>query len=60
MALASTSLVNMRAILESTFGTTPGSGNPTVLRFTGETLSYDISKKVSDEINSNRSVTLRS
>lgn len=57
MALASTSLVNMRAILESTFGTTPGSGNPTVLRFTGETLSYDISKKVSDEINSNRSVT---
>lgn len=57
MALASTSLVNLRAILESTFGTTPVSGNPTVLRFTGETLSYDITKKVSDEINANRAVT---
>ena len=57
MALASTSLVNVRAILESTFGETPVAGNPTVLRITGESLSYDISKKTSDQINSTRTVS---
>ena len=57
MPLASSSLVNVRAIKESTFGTTPVAGNPTVLRVTSESLSYDLTKKSSDEINSTRTVS---
>lgn len=57
MALASSSLVNLRAIKEATFGVTPASGNPTVLRFTSESLSYDITKKSSDQISSKRTVS---
>jgi len=57
MALASSSLVNLRAIKEATFGVTPASGNPTVLRFTSESLSYDITKKSSDQITSKRTVS---
>lgn len=57
MTLASSSLVNVRAIKEVTFGVTPASGNPTVLRVTSESLSYDLSKKASDEISSKRTVS---
>lgn len=57
MTLASSSLVNVRAIKEATFGVTPVAGNPTVLRVTSESLSYDLTKKSSDEINSKRTVS---
>lgn len=57
MTLASSSLVNVRAIKEVTFGVTPGAGNPTTLRVTSEGLSYDLTKKASDEINSSRTVS---
>jgi len=57
MTLASSSLVNVRAIKEATFGVTPVSGNPTNLRVTSESLSYDLSKKASDEIKSSRTVS---
>lgn len=57
MTLASSSLVNVRAIKEVTFGVTPVAGNPTTLRVTSEGLSYDLTKKASDEINSSRTVS---
>lgn len=57
MTLASSSLVNVRAVKEVTFGVTPGAGNPTTLRVTSEGLSYDLTKKASDEINSSRTVS---
>lgn len=55
--LASSSLVVVRAIKETVFGTTPGAGNPTVLRVTGETFEYGIQKEVSKEINAARGVS---
>ena len=56
MPLASSSLVTLRAIKEATFGVTPTSGNPKVLRVTGESLDYAISKESSKEINASRTV----
>ncbi len=57
MSLASSSLVQVRYIKESVFGTTPVAGNPKNLRITGESLSYSLSKSSSDEINAYRAVT---
>lgn len=57
MALASSSLVQVRYIKESVFGTTPVAGNPKNLRITGESLSFSLSKSSSDEINAYRAVT---
>jgi len=57
MPLASSSAVQVRYIQESTFGTIPGAGNPLNLRITGESMSYDVSKSASTEINSTRSVS---
>lgn len=57
MALASTSRVIVRYIPESTFGTVPGAGNPKVLRVTGESLSYNVTKSMSNEINAYRAVS---
>ena len=57
MPLASSSLVQVRYIKESVFGTTPVAGNPKNLRITGESLSYSLSKSSSDEINAYRAVT---
>lgn len=57
MALASSSLVQVRYIKESVFGTTPVAGNPKNLRITGESLSFSLSKSSSEEINAYRAVT---
>jgi Phage tail tube protein len=53
--LASTSAAQVRYIPEATFGVTPVAGNPLNIRITGESLTYDITKAVSTEINSTRS-----
>ena len=57
MPLASSSLVQVRYIKESSFGVTPVAGNPKNLRITGESLQYSLSKTSSDEINAYRAVT---
>lgn len=57
MSLASTSAVTVRAIKESAFGVIPTTGNPTVLRITGETLQFDMTKEASKEINSRRTIS---
>lgn len=57
MALASSSLVQVQYIKEASFGVTPAVGNPKNLRITGESLSYNLSKSSSDEINAYRAVT---
>ena len=57
MALASTSLVQLRIIKETQFGVTPTTGNPKNLRMTGESLDYTLSKQASAEINSYRGVS---
>lgn len=56
MALASSSLVTVRSIKESSFGVIPVAGNPKVKRVTGESLDYAISKESSKEINSDRTI----
>jgi len=57
MPLASSSSVAVRAIKEAIFGVTPNTGNPLNLRVTGETLSFDITKESSKEINATRTVS---
>lgn len=57
MPLASTASVAVRYILESAFGVTPGTGNSDNVRFTGESLAYNISKSESGEIRSDRQTT---
>ncbi len=57
MPLASSSLVQVRYIKEASFGVTPAVGNPKNLRITGESLSYNLSKSSSEEINAYRAVT---
>jgi hypothetical protein len=51
---ADTSRVQMRYILESTFGTIPVAGNPSNLRMTGESLEQSISGDSSKEIRPDR------
>lgn len=55
--LASTSRVQLAYIKETVFGQTPTVGNGSALRFTGESLSYTLSKESSNEINAFRSVS---
>jgi hypothetical protein len=55
--LSSSSATQVRYIEESTFGVIPVAGNPLNLRVTGESLSYDISKQSSNEINSTRTIS---
>lgn len=55
--LASTSRTQLRYILESVFGTTPGAGNPNNLRMTGESLTMAIGTESSKEIRSDRQTT---
>lgn len=57
MPNASSNRVALRYILESTFGTTPGTGNPNNLRMTGESLAYAIQTESSKEIRSDRMTT---
>lgn len=54
MALASTSRIQMRYILETVLGTIPTVGNSYDLRVTGESFNYDLTKETSKEINSSR------
>lgn len=55
MALASTSRVQLRYVRELIFGLTPGLPSVTrELRFTGESLNFNLSKEVSQEINADR------
>ena len=56
MALASTSRVNVRYVPEVTFGLTPVTACK-ALRVTGESLSYNVTKTMSNEINAFRSVS---
>lgn len=57
MALAASSLTQMRYIEESVWGTTPNSGNGINLRMTGESLAFNLSKTESAEIRSDRQTT---
>ena len=57
MTLANTSRVQLRRIVESVFGTTPVAGNPTNMRVTGESLSFDIKKETSKELRSDRQIS---
>lgn len=57
MALASSNRAQVRYIAESTFGVTPGTGNPKELRVTGETLDFGITTETSKEIRSDRQTT---
>lgn len=55
MALASTSRVQLRYVRELVFGLTPSTPSVTrELRFTGESLNFNLSKEVSQEINADR------
>lgn len=56
MTLSSSSFVQLRAILEATFGVTPVTGNGFNLRMTGETLDYALTRDSSKEINASRQV----
>lgn len=57
MALASSSRLGLKYKQESTFGTTPGTGNHYELRLTGESLNFDIQTETSKEIRSDRQTT---
>lgn len=57
MPTASSNRVALRYILESVYGTTPTTGNPNDLRFTGESLDFAIQTDTSKEIRSDRQVT---
>ena len=57
MALASTSLVQLRYIPEVTAGVTPVTGNGVNLRMTGESLDFSIQTDTSKEIRSDRQTT---
>jgi hypothetical protein len=57
MALASTSLAQLRYIKENTPGTTPGAGNCINLRLTGESLDFAVETITSQEIRADRQTT---
>jgi len=54
MTLASSNRVALRAIAEVTFGTTPATPAFKELRYTGESLNFNISNVTSDEVRSDR------
>lgn len=55
--LASTSREQLAYILESVFGVTPGSGNGSYLRVTGESLDYALTKETSKELRADRQLS---
>lgn len=57
MPNATSNRVALRYILETTYGATPVAGNPSNLRFTGESLAFAIQTDSSKEIRSDRQVT---
>ena len=54
MTLASTSRVSLAYVEELVFGETPTTGDHKPLRYTGESLSFSLTKEVSEEINEYR------
>ena len=56
MATATSNRVRLRYIKEATFGTTPSNGASTDMRFTGESLQYNINTDTSKEIRADRNV----
>jgi hypothetical protein len=56
MPFASSSVEQLGYIQEATFGVTPLTGSYKKLRMTGESLSYEISKEASEEINNTRTI----
>lgn len=57
MTFASSSREQIAFLEESVFGVIPGVGTPKLLRMTGESLAYEITKESSEEINDTRSVS---
>lgn len=57
MTFASTNLVQLSYIAESTFGVTPGSGTPKNLRTTGETFDFNLTKESDKELNAAAELT---
>ncbi len=57
MGFASSSVEQLGYIQEAVFGVTPVTGNYKKLRMTGESLTYEISKESSEEINDSRTVS---
>src|SRR6185369_8321627 len=55
--LASASRVQLAYILESVFGTTPGAGNGSYLRATGESLDFNQTKDMSKELRQDRQIS---
>ena len=56
MALANTSLAQVRRIKEATFGVTPVAGNGGNLRVTGESFNFDVKKEESKELRADRQI----
>lgn len=57
MSFASSSLTQLSAIKETTWGETPAVGTPRFRRFTGESLAFALTKDTSKEINPSRQVS---
>lgn len=57
MSFASSSLTQLSAIKETTWGETPVVGTPRFRRFTGESLAFALTKDTSKEINPSRQVS---
>lgn len=55
--LASSSRVQLAYILESVFGVTPGGGNGSYLRATGESMDFNITKDMSKELRADRGIS---
>jgi len=53
---SSSNLTRLRYIAEATFGTTPSTGTSTDLRFTGESLDFNIKTDTSKEIRADRNI----
>ena len=56
MALPSSNRVALRRIVEATYGTTPASPAFDAMRFTSESVNYNLSNIVSDEIRADRMI----
>lgn len=57
MSFASSSLTQISVIPEATWGETPTTGTPVNKRFTGESLSFNLTKSTSNEINPSRQIS---
>ena len=57
MSTASSNLAQIALIKETVFGQVPVSGNPQLMRFTGESFKFTITTETSQEIRSDRQIT---